>query len=54
MNMISQRAYAIVMVMTAVTTVLPAPLLRILYAQNGAGPGAGEQAEAQTISGQLG
>ncbi|HWR36446.1 MAG TPA: cation:proton antiporter [Clostridia bacterium] len=31
MNVISQRAYAIVIFMTAITTVLPPPLLRILY-----------------------
>ena len=32
MNMISQRAYALVIVMTAVTTMLPAPFLRMLFA----------------------
>jgi len=31
MNMISQRAYAIVLMMTAVTTVIPPPLLRVLF-----------------------
>lgn len=31
MNMISQRAYAVVIFMTAVTTVLPPPLLRVLF-----------------------
>jgi Kef-type K+ transport system membrane component KefB len=31
MNMISQRGYAIVLMMTAVTTVIPPPLLRILF-----------------------
>lgn len=31
MNMISQRAYAMVLMMTVVTTVLPPPLLRILF-----------------------
>jgi Kef-type K+ transport system membrane component KefB len=31
MNAISQRAYAIVIFMTAVTTMLPPPLLRILF-----------------------
>jgi Kef-type K+ transport system membrane component KefB len=31
MNMISQRAYAIVILMTAITTVLPPPFLRILF-----------------------
>ena len=33
MNMISQRAYALVIVMTAVTTILPAPFLRMLFAR---------------------
>jgi Kef-type K+ transport system membrane component KefB len=31
MNVISQRAYALVITMTAVTTVLPAPFLRMLF-----------------------
>jgi Kef-type K+ transport system membrane component KefB len=31
MNMISQRAYALVIVMTAVTTLLPPPFLRMLF-----------------------
>jgi len=31
MNVISQRAYAVVIFMTAVTTILPPPFLRILY-----------------------
>jgi Kef-type K+ transport system membrane component KefB len=55
MNMISQRAYAIVIVMTAVTTILPAPLLRLLFTPNGKGPraGEGERNEVQ-VSGQLG
>jgi Kef-type K+ transport system membrane component KefB len=56
MNMISQRAYALVIVMTAVTTVLPAPFLRMLFmtGDKGAGiPGKEEPAEVQ-ISGQLG
>jgi Kef-type K+ transport system membrane component KefB len=32
MNMISQRAYALVIIMTAVTIILPPPLLRLLFA----------------------
>ena len=32
MNMISQRAYALVIVMTAVTTILPPPFLKMLFA----------------------
>jgi Kef-type K+ transport system membrane component KefB len=32
MNLISQRAYAVVIFMTAVTTILPPPLLKLLYA----------------------
>jgi Kef-type K+ transport system membrane component KefB len=31
MNMISQRAYAVVIFMTAVTTIIPPPLLKLLY-----------------------
>jgi Kef-type K+ transport system membrane component KefB len=31
MNMISQRAYAVVIFMTAVTTLIPPPLLKLLY-----------------------
>jgi len=31
MNMISQNAYAIVIVMTAITTILAPPLLRVLF-----------------------
>lgn len=31
MNMVSQRAYAIVILMTAITTILPPPILRILF-----------------------
>ncbi len=31
MNMISQRAYAVVIFMTAITTVLPPPLLRMMF-----------------------
>jgi Kef-type K+ transport system membrane component KefB len=58
MNMISQRAYALVIVMTAVTTILPAPFLRMLYRQEGKGPGSaapgGEQSDEVQVSGQLG
>jgi len=57
MNMISQRAYALVIVMTAVTTVLPAPILRILYTQKEQDPGGsapdGEQSVEVHLSGQL-
>jgi Kef-type K+ transport system membrane component KefB len=31
MNMISQRAYAVVIFMTAVTTIIPPPLLKLMY-----------------------
>jgi Kef-type K+ transport system membrane component KefB len=31
MNMISQRSYALVIMMTAITTILPPPVLRILF-----------------------
>ena len=59
MNMISQRAYALVIVMTAVTTILPPPILRMLYASEGDGNGSsgtkgGEQTEEVQISGQIG
>jgi Kef-type K+ transport system membrane component KefB len=55
MNMISQRAYALVIVMTAVTTVLPAPFLGMLFtphdkAPDGTGLGSEEPAEAQISS----
>jgi Kef-type K+ transport system membrane component KefB len=58
MNMISQRAYALVIVMTAVTTILPAPFLRTLFKPDDKGPGGASPdsevgAEVQ-ISGQLG
>jgi len=58
MNMISQRAYALVIVMTAVTTVLPAPFLRMLFKPEEMGVGGGsvggeEKAEVQA-SGRLG
>ncbi|HVJ05921.1 MAG TPA: cation:proton antiporter [Candidatus Saccharimonadales bacterium] len=56
MNMISQRAYALVIVMTAVTTVLPAPFLRMLFIPGDKGPGISgkEEAAEVQISGQLG
>jgi len=58
MNMISQRAYALVIVMTAVTTLLPPPFLKMLFrrADNSADrgtPGGEETAEVQ-ISGHIG
>ncbi len=57
MNMISQRAYALVIVMTAVTTILPAPFLRMLFISGDKGPGipgGKEEAAEVQISGQLG
>jgi Kef-type K+ transport system membrane component KefB len=60
MNMISQRAYALVIVMTAVTTILPPPFLKLLFAPGpgNASPGsaaaAGEESAEVQISGQLG
>ncbi len=57
MNMISQRAYALVIVMTAVTTVLPAPFLRMLFMSGDkeSGGSAGKEVAAEVqISGQLG
>jgi Kef-type K+ transport system membrane component KefB len=38
MNMISQRSYALVIMMTAVTTILPPPILRILFREKTAAP----------------
>ena len=32
MNMISQRAYALVIMMNAITTIVPPPLLKVLFA----------------------
>ena len=55
MNMISQRAYALVIVMAGVTTLLPPPFLRILFSpqdkQNGTG--AGEESAEVQISGRI-
>jgi hypothetical protein len=31
MNMISQRAYAVVIFMAAITTIIPPPILKLLY-----------------------
>jgi Kef-type K+ transport system membrane component KefB len=57
MNMISQRAYALVIVMTAVTTLLPAPFLRILFTPDNKGVGgsaaSGEESAEVQVSGQL-
>ena len=56
MNMISQRAYALIIVMTAVTILLPPPFLKMLFAPGspgGAAPAGEEPAEVQ-VSGQLG
>jgi Na+:H+ antiporter len=57
MNMVSQRAYALVIMMTAITTILPPPILKVLFAPRmtgeGGGPPAKEESEVQ-ISGQLG
>jgi len=52
MNMISQRAYALVIMMTAITTLLPAPFLKMLFAPDSNDPGSGasggeEAAEVQ-------
>ena len=47
MHMISQRAYAIVLFMTAVTTILPAPILRILYRPESQLPLEEREAEAE-------
>jgi Kef-type K+ transport system membrane component KefB len=57
MNVISQRSYALVIIMTAVTTVLPPPFLKMLFTlEDTAAAGASSDelpAEAQ-VSGQLG
>jgi len=47
MHMISERAYAIVLFMTAVTTVIPPPLLRVLYRQESHMPLEEKEAEAE-------
>lgn len=60
MNMISQRAYALVIVMTAVTTVLPPPFLKMLFAPDAATrratatAAAGDESAEVRISGQIG
>jgi Kef-type K+ transport system membrane component KefB len=55
MNMISQRAYALVIVMTAVTTLLPPPFLRILFRPDGKGhgdlPADGKETAVAQVSG---
>lgn len=57
MNMISQRAYALVIVMTAVTTLLPPPFLRMLFHPGDAGQGGtssrSDDAVEVQVSGQL-
>jgi Kef-type K+ transport system membrane component KefB len=57
MNIISQRAYALVIVVTAVTTILPVPFLRMLFAMESrshSGTDASGEPPAQVeISGRL-
>jgi Kef-type K+ transport system membrane component KefB len=56
MNMISQRGYALVIMMTAVTTVLPPPLLRILF-RDKLSPAEHDETEAEaqeSIHGEIG
>ncbi len=55
MNIISQRAYALIIVMTAVTTILPAPFLRMLFTPERTSTAAhnGEGAAEVQISGRL-
>ncbi len=56
MNMISQRAYALVIMMTAITTIVPPPIMKVLFAPKMGGaptiPPAREESEVQ-ISGQI-
>ena len=55
MNMISQRAYALVIMMTAVTTVLPPPLLRILFREKlSSDPDETEDEAEKSIHGEIG
>jgi Kef-type K+ transport system membrane component KefB len=55
MNMISQRGYALVIMMTAVTTVLPPPLLRILFREKLSSESDETEDEAeQSIHGEIG
>ncbi len=56
MNMISQRAYALVIVMTAVTIMVPPPFLKMLFApaSPGGGAPAGEEPAEVQVTGQLG
>jgi Kef-type K+ transport system membrane component KefB len=53
MNMISQRAYALVIVMTAVTTLLPAPFLRMLFAPTIAAGAPSEVSAEVQVTGHL-
>jgi Kef-type K+ transport system membrane component KefB len=56
MNVISQRAYALVIIMTAVTTVLPPPFLRKLFTPEDTvanSTSSGERAAEVQVSGQL-
>jgi Kef-type K+ transport system membrane component KefB len=58
MNMISQRAYALVIVMTAVTTIVPSPFLRMLFTPDDKSSGSttlgGEESTEVLVTGQLG
>lgn len=54
MNVISSRAYALVIMMTAVTTVLPPPFLRMLFAAGPGSPAPQEEPAHMQISGHLG
>lgn len=55
MNMISQRAYALIIVMTAVTILLPPPFLKMLFVPGKTPPAAaGEESDEVQVSGQLG
>ena len=53
MNMISQRAYALVIMMTAITTLLPAPFLRMLFAPDSSDPGGGASGGEETAEVQV-
>ena len=56
MNMISQCAYALVLMMTAITTIVPPPIMKVLFVPKMGGaptvPPAREEPEVQ-ISGQI-
>jgi len=47
MNMISQRSYALVMMMTAITTMLPPPLLRMLFREKVALPAPSDETASE-------